>query len=95
MIDGEIYALDHNPRCVFAYCKHGTCTTSFYIGVGSNGEVHVSRTGCIYGMSSNSPSHLADEDESERFRSILADNGYVWNQANKVVMNSNGTIIKI
>lgn len=95
MIDGEIYALDGSPKCVFAYCERGGYKTSHYIGVLTSGDVSVSTTGCIYGMSSNSPCHLADEEEMERFRSILADEGYVWNQANKVVTKNNGTIIKI
>lgn len=95
MIDGEIYALNSSPKCVFAYCERGGYTTSHYIGVLTNGDVSVSTASFIYGMSSNASSHLANDEEMERFRSILADEGYVWNQANKVVTKNDGTIIKI
>ena len=36
MIDGEIYALRNDAKCVFAYCERGSCLTSFYIGVWKN-----------------------------------------------------------
>ena len=95
MIDGEIYALDYSPLCVFAYCERGGYTTSHYIGVLTGGDVSVSHTDCIYGMSSNSPSHLANDDERERFHSKLAAKGYRWNQANKVIIKNGDCIIKI
>lgn len=97
MIDGEIYALDHNPRCVFAYCERGSCKTSFYIGVCSPSQdiVKVSNRSQIYGMASNSPSHLATEQELERFHRVLEENGYKWNQTNKVIIRNGIEIIKI
>ena len=95
MIDGEIYALDDRPSCVFAYCERGSCRTSFYIGVCSSDHVEVSHRGIIAGMSSNSPSHLATEQERERFHRFLKENGYKWNQANKVIIKNGIEIIKI
>ena len=96
MIDGEIYALDNSSRCVFAYCERGSCRTSFYIGVCScSDHVKVSHRGRIAGMSANSPSHLATEQERERFHRVLKENGYKWNQANKVIIRNGTEIIKI
>ena len=95
MIDGEIYELTNNPRCVFAYCERGSCTTSFYIGVGSNDDIHVSRSGCIYGMSSNSESRIASPEALLRFNTLLQDEGYKWNKANKVIVKNGNCIIKI
>lgn len=96
MIDGEIYALDNASRCVFAYCERGICRTSFYIGVCScSDRVEVSHRGRIAGMSANSPSHLATEQERERFHRVLKENGYKWNQANKVIIKNGTEIIKI
>lgn len=95
MIDGEIYELASNPRCVFAYCEHGSCTTSFYIGVDSRDGVHVSRIGCIYGMSSNSESRIASPESLLRFNTILKNEGYKWNKANKVIIENEDYIIKL
>lgn len=96
MIDGEIYALDNAPKCVFAYCERGSCLTSFYIGVCScSDHVEVSHRSRIAGMSADSPSHLATEREKERFHRVLKENGYKWNQANKVIINNGTEIIKI
>lgn len=95
MIDGEIYALDNAPRCVFAYCERGNYRTAFYIGVTSDERVVISRRECIYGMSFNSASHIATDEERERFHSILKSNGLVWNQSNKVLIKNNKEIIKI
>lgn len=94
MIDGEIYELASNPRCVFAYCERGSCTTSFYIGVDSRDGVHVSRTGYIYGMSSNDASRIASPESLLRFYTMLQNKGYKWNKANKVII-TNVSIIKI
>ena len=96
MIDGEIYALDNASRCVFAYCERGNCLTSFYIGVCSfSDHVEVSHRSRIAGMSGDSPSHLATEQERERFHRVLKENGYKWNQANKVIIRNGTEIIKI
>lgn len=97
MIDGEIYALDDLPRCVFAYCERGSCRTSFYIGVCSSSpdRVVISDISIIKGMSSNSPSHLATEQERERFHRVLEENGYKWNQTNKVIIRNGTELIKI
>ena len=96
MIDGEIYALDSTPRCVFAYCSRGSCRTSFYIGVCSyQDRVEVSGRGRIAGMSGDSPSHLARGQELERFHRVLKENGYKWNKANKVVIKNETEIIKL
>lgn len=95
MIDGEIYELVSNPRCVFAYCERGSCTTSFYIGVDSRDGVHVSRTGYIYGMSSNDASRIASPEALSRFNTILQNEGYKWNKANKVIIKNENCIIKI
>ena len=96
MIDGEIYALDYEPRCVFAYCERGSCRTSFYIGVCSSSDhVEVSNRSLIAGMAVNEPSHLATEQERERFHRVLKANGYKWNQANKVIIKNGIEIIKI
>ena len=96
MIDGEFYALDSAPRCVFAYCDRGGCRTSFYIGCCSCSErVEVSFQGRIYRMSGDSDSHLATEQERERFHRVLDENGYKWNQTNKVIIKDGVEIIKI
>lgn len=95
MIDGEIYELVNSPRCVFAYCARGTCTTSFYIGVGSDDMVHISRICCIYGMSSNSESRPASPESVLRFNTLLQEKGYKWNKANKVIIKNGDCIIKI
>ena len=96
MIDGEIYALDNSPRCVFAYCDRGSCRTSLYLGVCScSDHVEVSSRSRIAGMAANSPSHLATEQERERFHRVLKENGYKWNQANKVIIRNGTEIIKI
>lgn len=96
MIDGEIYALDDSPDCVFAYCERGRCSTSFYIGVYSWTEgVKVSSQDRIYGMAGDSSSHLATEYDRERFYRILDENGYKWNQENKVIVKDGVEIIKI
>ncbi len=89
MIDGEIYTVGHDPYMVFAYCERGTCKTSFYICVyriGRNDKVAVSNCSCIRGASGDSSSHLATEQERERFHRVLKENGYKWNQANKKVI---------
>ena len=96
MIDGEIYALDHATKCVFAYCERGGCRTSFYIGVCScSDHVEVSNRGVIAGMAANSSSHLATEHERERFHRVLDENGYKWNPTNKVIIKDGVEIIKI
>ena len=96
MIDGEIYALDDAPRCVLAFCERGSCRTSFYIGVCScSDHVAVSFQGSIYGMAGDSSSHLATEQERERFHRVLGANGYKWNPANKVIVKDGVEIIKI
>lgn len=96
MIDGEIYALNNAPKCVFAYCERGSYRTSFYIGVCSSSErVEVSRRSMIAAMLGDSPSHLATEQERERFHRVLKENGYKWNQANKVIIKNGTEIIKI
>ena len=95
MIDGEIYALDDFPDCVFAFCERGGYKTSFYIGVCSSGSVDLSRSDSIYGMSANSPCHLATTEERERFHQLLDKRGYKWNKTNKVVIKNKTEIIKI
>ena len=96
MIDGEIYALDNAPRCVFAYCERGSCMTSFYIGVCScSDHVEVSHRSRIAGMSADSPRHLATRQERERFHRVLKENGYKWNQVNKIIIKDGTEIIKI
>lgn len=98
MIDGEIYALDYDPKCVFAYCERGTCKTSFYICVyRMHGEDKIaeSRSCCIRGANGDLSSHLATEQERERFHRVLKENGYKWNQANKVIIKNGTEIIKI
>lgn len=95
MIDGEIYALDDFPDCVFAFCERGGYTTSFYIGVCSSGSVEMSRRDSIFGMSANSHCHLANEEELERFHQLLDERGYKWNKANKVVIKNETEIIKL
>lgn len=95
MIDGEIYELTGNPRCVFAYCERGSCTTSFYIGVDSRDGVHVSRAGFICGMSGDSASRIATPEERLRFNTLLQGKGYKWNKANKVIIKNGDCIIKL
>jgi hypothetical protein len=46
-------------------------------------------------MAANSPSHLSTEQERERFHRVLKENGYKWNQANKVIIKNKTEIIKI
>jgi hypothetical protein len=98
MIDGEVYALRNDAKCVFAYCERGTCKTSFYIccyHLYGEDRVTVSSRSCIRGAFGDSPSHLATEQERERFHRVLKENGYKWNQANKVIINNKTEIIKI
>lgn len=94
MIDGEIYEVASNSRCVFAYCERGSCTTSFYIGVDSRDGVHVSRTDFIWCMSCDDASRIASPEALSRFNTILQKEGYKWNKANKLIIK-NGEIIKI
>lgn len=98
MIDGEIYTLSNDSSVVFAYCERGTCKTSFYICVyriGRNDKIAVSSRSCIRGANGDSSSHLATEQERERFHRLLKENGYKWNQANKVIIKNKTEIIKI
>lgn len=94
MIDGEIYSVEGYPNCVFAYCKRGGFSTSFYIGVYSNDTIGISRRNFIFAMHGNRQTVLANETQRERFRSILERSGYKWNKANKLIIK-NGGIIKI
>lgn len=98
MIDGEIYTVGHDSNMVFAYCERGTCTTSFYVCAyryGREDNVAVSSRSCIRGALGDSFSHLATEQERERFHRVLKENGYKWNQANKVIIKNGTEIIKI
>jgi hypothetical protein len=98
MIDGEIYTLICDLNTTFAYCAHGTCKTSFYICVhriGGEDTLAVSSRRCIRGAAGNLLSYLATERERERFHRILKENGYKWNQANKVIIKNGTEIIKI
>lgn len=98
MIDGEIYTVGHDSNIVFAYCERGTCTTSFYIccyHLYGEDRVIVSNRSCIRGAFGNSFSNLATEQERERFHRVLKENGYKWNQANKVIIKDGIEIIKI
>jgi hypothetical protein len=98
MIDGEIYALNNDSNVVFAYCERGTCKTSFYIccyHMFGEDKVAVSNSYCIRGAASDSSSHLATEQERERFHRVLKENGYKWNQANKIIIKDGIEIIKI
>lgn len=98
MIDGEIYTLCHDSNVVFAYCERGICKTSFYIccyRVCGEDKIAESRSTCICGASGDSSSHLATEQERERFHRILKEKGYKWNQANKIIIKNGTEIIKI
>ena len=98
MIDGEIYTLSNDSNVVFAYCERGTCKTSFYIccyRIYGEDKVAVSSRSLIRGAYANSSSHLATEQERERFHRVLKENGYKWNQANKVIIKNKTEIIKI
>ena len=98
MIDGEIYALNNDSNVVFAYCERGTCKTSFYICCyrwSGEDKIVESRSGFIRGANGDSSSHLATEQERERFHRLLEEKGYKWNQANKVIIKNGIEIIKI
>ena len=98
MIDGEIYALNNDSNVVFAYCERGTCKTSFYIccyRMYCEDKVAVSSRSLIRGACADTSSHLATEQEKERFHRVLKENGYKWNQANKVIIKNGIEIIKI
>ena len=98
MIDGEIYTLSRDSNMAFAYCERGTCKTSFYIcayRMYGEDKVAVSSRYCIRGANGDSPYHLATEQERERFHRVLKENGYKWNQANKVIIKNKTEIIKI
>lgn len=98
MIDGEIYTINHFEDMTFAYCERGTCKTSFYICVyryGREDKIAVLSHRCIRGARGDSSSHLATEQERERFHCVLKENGYKWNQANKVIIKDGTEIIKI
>lgn len=89
MIDGEIYTLSRDSNVVFAYCERGTCKTSFYIccyRMYDEDRIAVSSRLCIRGASGDSSSHLATEQEKERFKRLLKTNDYHWNKANKKVI---------
>lgn len=98
MIDGEIYTVSHDSNMVFAYCERGTCKTSFYVCAyryGREDKVVVSSRSYIRGAYGDSSSHLATEQERARFHRVLKENGYKWNQANKVIIKNGTEIIKI
>ena len=98
MIDGEIYTLSNDSNVVFAYCERGTCKTSFYIccyRMCCEDKIAVSSRHWIRGASGDSSSHLATQQERERFHRVLKENGYKWNQANKVIIKNGTEIIKI
>ena len=89
MIDWEIYTLSSDSNMTFAYCERGTCKTSFYIcayRMYGEDKVAVSSRSCICGASGDSHSHLATEQERERFHRVLKENGYQCNQANKEII---------
>lgn len=84
MIDGRIYV---SGRCVFAFCARGTCSTAFYIGVGSTDHVFLSHRGCIYGLCGNSETHPATREEATRFYNVIRQACYDWNQQTKEIIN--------
>ena len=75
MKDGKLYMTKVNHDCVFAYCDRGIVSTSFYICVGSLGDIYVSDSSSIYGAAGDAPSLPADERAIRRFNTILAQNG--------------------
>lgn len=98
MIDGEIYTISRDSNMIFAYCERGTCKTSFYIccyRMWGEDKIAISNRHCIRGASGDSSSHLATEQERKRFHRVLKENGYKWNQANKVIIKNKTEIIKI
>lgn len=98
MIDGEIYTVSNDARITFAYCERGTCKTSFYIccyRMYDRDKVAVSSRSIIRGACADASSNLATEQERERFHRVLKENGYRWNQANKVIIKNGTEIIKI
>lgn len=93
MIDGELYALVSAPDCVFAYCKKGSCMTSFYIGVCSSGDVLISGPSLIRGMAGNSTTTKANETQRLRFFTAIKEKGYHYNEVNKAVFKDGERII--
>jgi hypothetical protein len=85
-----------NHRDAFSHIANEEDAGHPYIGVCSSSDhVEVSNRSSILGMSANSPSHLATEQERERFHRVLKEHGYKWNQANKVIIKDEIEIIKI
>ena len=93
MIDGKLYALEQSPNCVFAYCELGSCTTAFYIGVCTSGDVEISRLPLIRGMANNSATTEANEAQRRRFFTLIKEKGYHYNEANKAVFKDGERII--
>lgn len=94
MIDGELYMLDENNSCVFAYCERGRYKTSFYIGVTSWNYVAVSRASEIRTMATDKPCSPANRTAKERFNNLHAQKGYKWNAENKIIFKD-GEVIRI
>lgn len=94
MIDGEIYTMCRDNRVVFAYRKASSIVNTHYIGVNSNGDVKRYGDGESTGRMGAGQIRLASPEEIERFKSLLAEEDYYWNKANKKVIRiSTGEIL--
>ena len=94
MIDGELYILEHNPRCVFAYKSCDDTHIYHYACVNASNEVKIPGIGMSTGRLSKGGTRLADDSERERFYIRLHSDGYHYNIANKKVIRiSTGELI--
>ena len=84
MIDGEIYTMCRDTRVVFAYRETGRRNdNTHYIGVNSYNDVKRYGDGMTVGEMGEGDARLANADEIARFKSLLKEEDYYWNKANK------------
>lgn len=95
MIDGEIYTLCRDNKVVFAYRDAGRLSANtHYIGVNSFNEVKRYGDGLSVGDMGAGDTRLANAEEIARFKSLLEEEDYHWNKANKKVIKiSTGEIL--
>ena len=94
MIDGEIYALDDTPRCVFAYKWESERTIYHYACVNCHDEVKIPGIRAATGTLSKRQTRIANDEERRRFYGYLHESGYYYNMGNrKVIQISTGGLV--
>ena len=89
MIDGEIYALDNAPRCVFAFKGEYGVDIYHYACVNHYDEVKIPGIGLATGTLHSQSTRIANDEERSRFYEYLHESGYHYNMANKKVIRIN------